>query len=263
MEFWLSDSSTTLDLGDNVRVISLGGSEREYTIEKYARSNGGYLKGIGNYSPKKISFSRDDFMENSSELHAWNARRNDFVKWATRESYDDIYLNFYYSTGASTDAIVLRTLVYFTELPEDEFDNNWAVNFKRKFGLISPSGIWETTTDITGSTAITSTNEQAVVISNNGTVPCAPTYTFTPDGTCSVFQVRMAEGYGFRLDGTFSTVAITYDMDDGTLTIAGAAVDYTNYLTDGTPFNFPAKSTYVYVTASSGTFEWSFKQRYI
>lgn len=263
MEFWLSDDSTTLDLGDNVRKITLGGSEREYTIEKFARSNGGWIKGIGNYSPKKFSLTRDDFMESSSELHAWNARRNEFIKWATRESYEDIYLNMYYSTGASTDAIILRTLVYFTDIPEDEFEGSWATNFKRKYTLISPSGIWETTTEVTGSTAITSTNEQAVIITNGGNVACSPTFTFTPDGACSVFQVRIAEGYGFRLDGTFSTIAISYNMDTGNLTIGGAVVDYTNYLTMGTPFNFPVKSTYVYITASSGTFEWNFKQRYI
>lgn len=260
MEFWLSDNSTHIDLGNNVREITIGGSEREFEIAKFSRSNGGYLKGIGNYSPKKFTLVRDDFMEDSEELTAWNSRRNNFVKWATRESYDDIYMNMSYST----DAITLRTLVYFTDIPDDSFDMNWGANLKRKYELLAPSGVWETTTEISTSVAITSTNEQAVTITNNGTIPCSPIYTFTPDGACSVFQVRIAEGYGFRLTGTFSSgVVIAYNMNSGTLTFDGSVVDYTNYLYDGTPFNFPTKSTYVFVTASSGTFEYSFYERYI
>jgi len=260
MEFWLSDDSTHIDLGDNVREITLGGSDREFNVNKFSRSNGGYLKGIGNYSPKKFTLTRDDYMENSVELTAWNSRRNDFVKWATRESYDDIYLNQSYST----DAITLRTLVVFTSIPDDKFNMSWAGNLRRKYDLISPSGVWETTTSVSTSVAITSTSEQAVTITNNGTVPCSPLFSFTPDGACSIFQVRITEGYGFTLSGTFSSgVEITYNMDSGDMTLGGATVDYTNYLTDSTPFNFPAKSTSVYVTASSGTFEWLFYERYI
>ena len=259
MEFWLSDNTTTLDHGDNVRTINLGGSDREYEIQRFARSNGGYLKGVGNYSPKKFTLTRDDYIEDSAELTAWNERRNDFVRWATRETYDDVYLNMSYST----DAITLRTLVYFDQIPDDEFDMTWNANLKRKYGMLSPSGYWETTTNVTTSVAITSTNEQAVTITNAGNIPCSPTFTFTPDGVCSVFQVRMAEGYGFRLEATFSTIAITYNMDNGILQLGGATVDHTNYLTNGTPFNFPVKSTYIYVTASSGTFEYSFPKRFI
>lgn len=257
-EFWLSDDTTSLELGDNVKEISLEGGSRNFDIVDFAQSNGGYIRGTGNYSPRKFSVTRDDYIL-SGENIAWNQRRTDFMKWFTKPVYETLYLNMQYSTGA----ITLRTRVYPTKLGKDAFKNTWNYNEGRDFELISPTGIWEETTAISTSIAITSSGEQTVNVQNTGMLECAPVFTFTPDGAGVIFQVKISEGYGFRLEGTFSTVAISYYMNDGKLTIDGAEVDATNYLTAGSPFLFPITSTALYVSASSGTFEYSFFKRYI
>lgn len=260
MRFWLSDDSTTLDLGDNVHTISLGGNNRNFNVVEFANSNGGYLRGVGNYSPKKFTFTRDDYITTSAEQHPFNSQRNTFMKWFTRSFTTYVYLNMAYST----DLITLRTKVYPTKLPEDEFANNWVRDFGREFEVISPSGIWETTTQITTSVTISSSNEQEITITNNGVIECAPIFSFTPSTGCSVFQVKMADNFGFRLEATFSSgVQISYYMNTGILTIGGAEVDVSNYLILGSPFLFPAKTTSIFVTACNGVFEYSFPLRYI
>jgi hypothetical protein len=260
MEFWLSDDSTTVDLGDNVKSIKLGGSERAFNVVEFARTNGGFLKGIGNYSPKSFSFTRDDYITTSDEQHAWNSQRNTFIKWFTKPVYKDLYLNMSYST----DSLTLRQLVYPVKIPEDSFDRTWNKNFDRSFELVSPSGIWETTTNTTGSIAMTSTNEQEITITNDGTVECAPIFTFTPTSTGAIFQVKLSEEYGFRLEGTFSSgVELSYNMSNGIFKISDAEVDVTNYITAGSPFLYPITATSVFVTASSGVFGYSFPRRFI
>lgn len=266
MEFWLSDSSTTIDLGDNVKTITLGESERAFEVSRFARSNGGFLKGIGNYSPKKFQFTRDDFIRSSTQLHAWNQERNTFMSWFTKPVYDDLYLNFFYSPDGSTNYNTLRTLVYSLKLPDDEFDETWNTNFSRTFELISPSGVFENAVATTGTTNISSTSEQTITITNNGVIEAAPVFYFTPDGTGAKFQVKIAEGFGFRLEGTFSSgVIISYNMKNGILKFDDSEIDFTNYLIgESSPFLFPSfKSTYVYVTASSGIFAWEFNERFI
>jgi len=258
-EFWLSDGTTTLDLGDNVKEISLEGGKRNFDIVDFALSNGGYIRGVGSYSARKFSVTRDDFIQ-ANENIAWNQRRTDFMKWFTKPVYASLYLNMQYST----DAITLRTRVYPTKLGKDTFKNSWNYNDGRDFELVSPTGIWEETTAIAANVSITSTNEQTVTISNTGMLESAPIFSFTPDSaSATIFQVKISEGYGFRLEGSFSTVIISYYMSNGKLTVDGAEVDATNYLSAGSPFLFPITSTAFYVTASSGVFNYSFNKRYI
>lgn len=261
MRFWLSDATTTIDLGDEVKTITLGNSDRQFNVENFARSNGGYLKGFGNYSPKVFTFSRDDFITISDEQHAWNGQRNSFMQWLTRDATTYIYLNMAYST----DSITLRTKVYPTKLPKDTFNGNWNTNFDREFELISPTGFWETTTDIAASFNLTSTNEHEITLTNNGIIECAPIFNFTPISSAVLFQVKLSEGYGFRLEGTFSSgVTISFDMSNSKFYIDNNETDLTNYLTAGSPFLFPpyqSKSLFVY--GSSGVFSYSFKERYI
>lgn len=260
MRFWLSNDTTSVNLGDEVKEIELGESERSFEVARFARSNGGFIRGIGNYSPKKFSFTRDDFITTSAEQHAWNQQRNNFMVWFTQPFYQDLYLNMQYST----DTISLQTQVYPLKLPEDRFNETWNINFSRGFELISPSGVWENTSATTGTTTIGSTSEQMVIVDNDGVIEAVPTYSFTPDGAGTLFQVKIAEGFGFRLEGTFSSgVTIDYQMD-GRMFIGGAEVDVSNYLTAGSPFNFPSnRSTHVFVSATVGTFGWSLKDRYV
>ncbi len=257
-EFWLSDDTTTISLGDNVREISIKGSKRAFDVVEFAQSNGGYIRGIGNYEPKEFEISRDDFIQ-ANENMAWNQRRTDFMKWFTKPVYETLYLNMQYST----DSLTIRTRVYPTKIAGDKFKDTWNINNDRSFTLISPSGIWEETTAISTSVAITSTGEQTVYLTNAGMLEVAPIFSFTPSGAGTLFQVKISEGYGFRLEGTFSTFKIDYYMSNGDMKINGAIVDVTNYLTAGSPFLFPITATSVFVSASSGTFEYSYYKRYI
>lgn len=262
MRFWLSDATTTLDLGDYIHTLNIGGNTRNFSVEQFARSNGGYLKGVGNYSPKEFTFSRDDFIVNSTwtDNHAWNIDRNTFMRWFTKPASTYIYLNMNYSS----DAITLRTKVYPIELPNDNFSKNWNTDFDRSFKLLSPTGVWESSSNSTASVSITSTAEQEVTFTLKGIIEVNPSFYFTPIANCGLFQVKVSEGYGFRLEGTFlAGELLEYNMQNGLFYIAGSETDVTNYLTAGSPFTIPIISTSVFVYASSGVFAYSYKERYV
>ncbi len=81
MEFWLSStgSTETLNLGDNVKEIEIGASERSFDLIENVFSGGGIIKGIGTYSPKNFRLSRDEWITTSSEYTAFNPLRSTFT----------------------------------------------------------------------------------------------------------------------------------------------------------------------------------------
>lgn len=257
--FYLSDGVNTLNLDDNVKEITFGGSKRAFDVIEYATANGGFLRGIGNYQPKIFKLVHVEKIE-TGDVNFWNSRRNDFIVFFTKAVYNQVYL--YLQNGEQT--MTVRTQVFCTKIPEDKFDF-LHISKSREFELISPTGYWEKTTATTGSESITSSAEQTITLTNNSTIEIAPTFTFTPTNFCSHIQLKTSEGFLIRVEGDFeASIPVAINMNNGEMTIDGDVVDLSNYLTQGSPFLIPNGANSIYVKCSTaGTLAYSYYERYI
>lgn len=257
--FYLYDGTNTLDITAYCRDMEIGGNKRNFYIVDFAGADGGFVKGYGNYSSKNIKMSKGE-RRDSGDAHFWNSRRDDFIKFFTKSPFQTTYL--YIQDGEDTGT--WRTPVVCTEIGGLKF-KNFFVPDDTTFTLQAYKGFLEKTTATTGSLSITSASEHSMSFSNGGTIECAPTFNFTPTANEESFAVKIAEDYGFLLEGTFiAGVQISYNMANGELTIGGAVVDLHNYLTKSSHFKIPVGTTTLYIICSgAGAFSYSFYQRKI
>lgn len=261
-QYWLyldDGSSDTLELDEEINELTLGGNKRRFKFLDYAGQSGSAVRGFGSYGKKTFLVTRIDKVE-SGDITAWNSRRNDFMKFFTVPAYKTIYL--YCKDGENS--LTLRTRVYTEEIPADKY-KNYRISDKRTFKVVSPSGVWESTTASTGSEAIIGSSEQQVSLTNNGILECPITIEFTPTANETEFRVKIFEGYGIRFSGSFTAgIKISYNMKTGKLTLGGSEVNAAQYIAAGSPFQIPTGSTTAFVKCSgAGTFEYSFNERYI
>ena len=213
---------------------------------------------MGNFSPKIFKIQHSEYAESGDET-AWNSRRRDFIKLFCKDVMDAIWI--YQLDGESVNE--MRTRVYATDLPNDKI--KYIKHFEdREIELIAPDGVWTYTTPVSDSEAILGATEQTKDIVNDGLINACPIFSYTPTGNQTSFQVKLTEGFMFRLDGSFANAkTVSYNMRNGELVIDSAVVDASNYLTLGSPFALPASSTStVYITCSgAGLFEYTFYSR--
>jgi hypothetical protein len=264
MQYWLyfidgSGSSNTLNLDNELNELSLGGSKRRFKFLDYAGQSGSALRGIGSYSKKEFILTRTETAE-TGDASAWNSKRNDFMKYATVPVYQDLWL--YSQNGEQT--LTLRTKVYVEQIPADKY-KFYRISDKRAFKATSPSGVWESTTATTGTTAITGSTEQQIAITNGGILECPMTISFTPTVSETSWRVKIFEGYGIRFSGTFAAgVQVSYNMKTGKLTVGGAEVSAAQYIAAGSPFQIPSGANTIFFKSSgAGSFAYSFNERYV
>ena len=259
--FWISQDGSTeiLELDDRVYELTFGGNKRAFDVVDFASADGGHVRGFGNFKPKQISIIERE-KKDTGDIHFWNSRRDDFMQWFTKPAYETLYFNVIDGENTST----YRTPIITTDIGNLKF-KNFAVPDNTEISLTAYEGVWSNTGATTGSLSITSDTEHSTTLTNNGTIECAPVFTFTPTGNEESFAVKIAEDFGFLLEGTFvAGVSISYDMEDGVLRIGGAMVSLSQYLSKGSHFKIPKGSNTVYVICSGpGTFSYSFYERKI
>ena len=161
-------------------------------------------------------------------------------------------------------SLTLRTKIYVDEIPKDKY-KYYRISDKRTFKATSPSGVWESTTATTATTAIVGSTEQQISIANGGILECPMTINFTPTANETEWRVKIFEGYGIKFTGTFlAGVEISYNLKTGKMTFDGAEVAPGQYITGGSPFQIPSGSNTIYFKASgAGSFTYSFNERYV
>lgn len=258
-QFWLDNGSTTLSFDSNVTDLEIGGSERAYKVTDFAGSNGGYITGFGTYSPKTISISRKEKAE-SGDATAWNSLRNDFMSWITTPATTELYL--YILNGEGT--LTTKGRVYPKKIGSDKY-KFYMISEMRKFDFILPVGYMQDTSSSSGSEAVVGASESTFTVANDGILDTPSIFTYLPTGAETSFQCEIADDFGFRLEGNFSSgVLISYDTSDGSLEIGGVAQNPNQFLTGGGIFTLAPGSQSVYVTCSgAGTFGYQFYERYI
>lgn len=257
--FYITDGTTTISLDDTVSQLTLGGNTRAFNVIEYAGSHGGFITGIGNYSPKKFKVTRREYATGSN-VNAWNARRNAFMAMATKAYFTPVYL--YLQDGEET--VVLRTRIYCTDIDGDKYEYI-KVSDKRDFTFISSAGFYENTSVTTDTEAITTGAEQTISITNSGNIECPLICKFTPTGNETIFQAYIYNNYGFRLEGNFKAgILVAYNTETSEMTIGGVSVNSEQYLTAGDVFEIPTGTVNLYVGASGPCeFTYDFYGRYI
>lgn len=258
---WIYDATNdeTLNLDSICRNINLGGNKRSFDIVEFAGADGGYVKGYGNYSPKTYKIGRIEYKE-AGDVHFWNSRRDDCIKFFTKPPYVSLYL---YMKNGENDA-TYRTPIVCTDIADLDM-KNMISSGDYLITLVAYEGFLTKTTATTDSLSITSSSAHILSITNNGLIECAPTFNFTPTGTEESYAVKLGESYGFLLEGTFTAgYEISYNMGTGVLSIGGAMVSLSNYLTKGSRFKIPSGTYTIYITCSGpGSFDYEFYERKI
>lgn len=259
---YLYDGTNTLELDNECTEIKIGGNTRRYKFIDYLGQSGSQIRGTGSYSNKKIIVTHKEYTE-GADTNAWNSRKIDFEKFFTYPVWKPIWLYVVDGEGSVT----VRTQVYCTKIPDFRL-KFLKVSDNRSFEIVSKSGIFESTSTTTDTLAITGSTEQTDSIVVTGSIEAWPIFSYTPTGsTEDKFRVKLSENYLFELThtGYFNAgIKVSYDMSTGLLTFGGARVIAGQYLSKGSPFSLPVGTSATYVKCSgAGTFEWSYKARYV
>jgi hypothetical protein len=255
--YYLSNLSTTYDFDDNVFTIDLGMPKRNWKIDNNAGSHGGILRNQGLYEHRVINV---ELKFKGTGATTFAATRNNFLKWINKAHYQPLYFYVLHADGSTTT----RTQCYPSPASSEKY-KYIKVSENVNFDFFCPNPFFENVSSDTGTLAITGATEQTQAVTNDGNIDCPVRCKFTPTAAQTFFQVKLAEDYGFRLEGNFSSgVQVVYDTSDGSMTIGGVEVLASQYLTSGSVFNIVPGSNNLYVTCSgAGTFGWGFAERYI
>ena len=260
--FWLYDdtASETYSLDDNVINLNIGGVNRNFNVEDFSGADGGYLRGLGNYSTNTITISKKNKLDSTSST-AWNAARNTLIKWLSKPKNNVLYLRI--RNGENTKTVQTRII------PISKGDDTYAnisITGTVSYSFQSLWGYFENTTASTDTLAITGSSEQSLEIINSGNIETPIECNFTPTGAETLFQVVLADSYGFRLEKTSfaAGVEIKYTTADGKLYFDDIEQKASQYLTGGSVFKIPTGTFNIYITCSgAGSFDYSYNERYI
>jgi len=214
---------------------------------------------MGHYDDRTIKVSM--IFSNTTGNTTWNSTRNDFFEWINTANWDNLWFYIKHNDGTT----ITRTRCYPSPSSSEKY-NYIKVSEAMTFEFLCPKPYFTNTTASTGTKAIADSSEHSQAITNNGNLETSIQCKFTPTGTETLFQVELADDYGFRLEKYNFAAAeqIVYDTADGSMTINSLSVNASQYLTAGTIFNLPIGASTLYITCSgAGTFAWSFSERYI
>jgi hypothetical protein len=258
--FWLYDGTNTYSLDDNVVSLVIGSVNRNYEVKNFAGADGGYITGDGNLSTNTISFSRKNRLDSTAGT-AWNAARNILINWFTKTKSEDIYLRILNGEGTDTYETKIKPFnkgdIQFTTL---------GITNAESFEFVSEWGYFQKITAETDTLAITDNTEHSLSVTNGGNIETPIECNFTPTGAESLFQVTLADSYGFRLEKTnfAAGVEIKYTTADGKLYFDDVEQKASQYLTAGSVFKIPPGTFYLYILCSgAGSFDYSFNEREI
>jgi hypothetical protein len=250
MAYWyLKDrASNTFDLGNYVKEMQLGSSKRNYNVVENAGSNGGQIKGWGNYSPKEFVVIIPLKAGNADATYM-NRARTTINQWFTRASTETI--NLYIEEGDATSPITKYTRVYCTELGTEKFNCQRGI-IEKQYKLLSPSGYFINASAKSYNATITDSTTYELSVVNAGDIEVPVLVSFTPTANETLFQCELYDGFGFQISATYfnATEAVIYNTANNVMTISGQSVNTTNYLTGGSVFSLPVGTQTLYIKTS-------------
>ena len=256
------DGTNTYSLDDNATSLTIGGVSRGYEVVEFAGADGGHIIGNGNLATNTITFGRKNRIDSTSNS-AWNADRNTLISWFARAKTTDLYLRIQNGEETKTYETLIKPI------SKGNFQlTNIAISNAESFEFVSEWGYFQIIagSETTDTLAITGSAEQSLEITNAGNIEAPIECNFTPTGAESLFQVTLADSFGFRLEKTNfdAGVEIKYTTADGKLYFDDVEQKASQYLTEGSVFKIPPGTFDLYIRCSgAGSFDYSFKERVI
>lgn len=255
--YFLDDETNTLDLDSTFFTVNLGTPRRRYSIIPFGGSNGGYINGTGLYESREIVITT---RYTSTNINTWTSTRNNLFDWINKAKWEEVNFKIKFDD----DSTIVKTRVYPSPANAEVY-NFIRVSERVSFRFLCEKPYFENVTGTTGSQAIPDNSTQTVNIDNTGKYETSAKFKFTPTGNETLFQVELANNFGFTLGGSFNAgVQVVYDTGNNSLTIGGVAFNALQFLTSGGPFNMPVGAVDYFVTTSGpGSFAYEFNERYV
>lgn len=237
----LEDATTYFNIDNYYVSFESGLPKGQYKMNKII-GDGGIITGSGALEGRIAKISR-------AFLKSEEAQRKEFISWFTRPAYDTIYLR---RTTTSFDGICQckPTMSGGEQFASRNFNYGKEVSFD----IYMNTPYFESTTLTTTSIAIASTATTSGTITINGH-KVFPQYEITSTLAMTQFEVKLAEGYGFHMDYSFTASdTVNVKTSDSSLicTINGNNI-YGYFSALSTPFDLRPGSNTLYVKANTGT----------
>lgn len=261
--YYLSSTGlSNFELDTNVVNLSFSGIERNYEAVKLF-SDGSLIKGNGSIGARTINISQKfkkvytisgiRYDDNTT----WNDYRYQLMTYMGLAKYQIVYFNIVDSNGNT-----LRQRVY----PLNSGDESYSsinISSDVSFAFQMEKAYFYNVTASSNTYTLTSSDQELFSVVNNGVIPVAPMFTYTPTGAETSIQIQLFYGnYGFTLASTFNAgEPVTFDCGTGEITQNGNVV--TGIQTEGSIFLIPPGTVQLYITAGAGTLLTTYNERYI
>lgn len=252
----IEGESATFDIDTEAISVTLPGVERTYEQKELFR-DGCYIDGFGQFKPGKISFTKK-FRANGGGT-AWNSLRMAVMRWIGMPKYKKLY--FYLRNSDETKT--LRARVYPSSRGEEAY-SSLNLSDDISFDFLMENAYFEDTENTYKNTMLSSAYQE-FEFSQDGILSVPPLIEFTPKQEFWVFQVEIAEAYGFRLESNFKAdIKIQFDCATGKSWIDDKEVS--GIQTGGSVFNLPSGTNKMLIWAcpcNENKFSVIYKERYI
>lgn len=242
-----------LILDTNAIEMNLPGISRNYEkIELF--NNTAYITGSGNFKSSELTFTAR--YRKGTYNTAWNDLRYAITRWIGITKRKALYFYIVDSNGDT-----FRTRVYPQSYGTESYRT---INISNdiSFSFFMKDGYYEKVTASSTTTTLTGTTVETLNVTNNGLLPVPPLIEFTPSATATQLQVTTNEGYGFKIEGSWSSgTIIQYDCKTSNVYINGNIT--AGLQTAGSVFTLEPGTSTLYIYAQAGDFEVSINERYI
>ncbi len=249
--YTLENDTTTFNIDDFYISFESGLPKMVYT-QNETISDGAIIDGVGSIGGRTAKVSR-------AFLRTHEYERDQFLQWFSQPVYKDIYLR---RNSTWFNGIVK----VYTAIEGGEAYKTRDFNFVdgMDFSIFMTSPYFESTTLTTISSTLVSSTQHILTVNISG-YKCYPCYSITSTNALTMFEVKTAEGYGFRVDYNFNAndvINITTSGSQLIMTINGIRVD--GYFTEGSsPFELQSSNNTLYVTGSASTFNILYYERHL
>lgn len=249
------------DANNKIVNIEFPSIDRAYTVVDLF-SDGAIITGNGAIKAGQITFSQrffQDYYIDGVKYNAtttWNNFRYAIMTFIGLAKYQPIYFNILDSNGSS-----LRQRIYPVSKGSESY-SMLGISEEVSFSFQMEKAYFYNTVANSSTYSVISSAQEIFSVTNNGVLPVAPMFTYTPTDTVTSIQIQLYYGnYGFKLAATFTAgQPVTFDCATGITTQNGNVV--TGIQSDGSIFNIPPGTVQLYITAGAGTLLTSFNERY-
>lgn len=245
----LENGTTSLDIDDYYVSFETGLPAGNYKLRNTI-GDGGLVTGNGVIGGRIAKVSRAFTRVEEDE-------RDNFLSWFTKPSHETVYLR---KTTTNFDGI--QEIKPMLAGGEKYNVRNFNYSKNVSFTMMMANPYFESTSLSTSVITVTSSVVQTETVEISG-MKVFPTFELTSTNAVTLFQVKTAEGHGFRIDYTFEpSDVIVVKTTDSNLICEVNDVRLDGYFSsDSTPFELNSSNNTLYIKADAGDLKIQYYKR--